>query len=84
MVWEVAEWRLDNAEAETGGETALAIANQLQIEIIETITNTWPTCPEHGLHPLWIDELDLGAMWTCQQNAQAWARLGELSGLRRT
>ena len=38
------------------------------------VDTTWPTCPRHPHHPLWLHE---GA-WSCEQDGVPVFRLGEL------
>ena len=39
---------------------------------------TWPTCPRHSNHPLWLR----GDSWYCAQDDEAIAELGELRSIR--
>jgi hypothetical protein len=39
---------------------------------------TWPTCPRHSKHPLWLR----GESWYCAQDDEAIAKLGELRSIR--
>ena len=41
------------------------------------IHTTWPPCPRHHQHPLWLH----GEYWMCEQDDVAVARLGELPSL---
>ena len=43
------------------------------------IHTTWPPCPRHHRHPLWLH----GEHWTCEQDGVAIARLGELASIDR-
>jgi hypothetical protein len=38
------------------------------------IHTTWPSCPRHRRHPLWLH----GEFWTCEQDGVPIGRLGEL------
>jgi hypothetical protein len=38
------------------------------------IDTTWPLCPRHPNHPLWLHD----GSWCCEQDGVAVARLGEL------
>ena len=38
------------------------------------IHTTWPPCPRHHQHPLWLH----GEYWMCEQDQVVVARLGEL------
>ena len=44
------------------------------------IHTTWPPCPRHRQHPLWLH----GEYWMCEQDDVAVARLGELPSLGKT
>src|SRR5690242_389985 len=43
------------------------------------IDTTWPTCPIHGRHPLWLSNRN----WMCAQDRVVIARIGALTGPRR-
>ena len=38
---------------------------------------TWPACPRHSTHPLWLH----GDFWCCERDQEPIARLGELSSV---
>lgn len=38
------------------------------------VDTTWPTCPRHGRHPLWL----IDGSWKCDADDVVVARLGEL------
>lgn len=40
----------------------------------EHISTTWPTCPLHGTHPLWVH----GGHWVCQRAGVSVAAVGQL------
>jgi hypothetical protein len=40
----------------------------------EQISTTWPTCPLHHTHPLWVRD----GQWVCEQTGQPLAPLGQL------
>jgi hypothetical protein len=42
------------------------------------VDTTWPTCPFHARHPLWLRN----GSWTCEQLNASVARLGELRASR--
>jgi hypothetical protein len=42
------------------------------------VDNTWPECPFHRRHPLWLHE----GSWVCEQSLTRVARLGELRASR--
>lgn len=56
----------------------------LQQDLHDTFVDTsWPTCPEHGLHPMWVDlwtELDGPdeINWRCPSNPSLAIPLGAL------
>jgi hypothetical protein len=39
---------------------------------------TWPACPRHRVHPLWLDEVDDPLVWRCPRDGTAVAPLGGL------
>jgi hypothetical protein len=86
LVWEWADRWLDpnhfwpgSEGPTTGGELLLRVADALQEWIIESVDNTWPTCPVDRSHPLWLrPEMEPSAMWTCPTDGRPIARLGEL------
>lgn len=42
-------------------------------------STTWPTCPLHGSHPIWLHSPYLPtAMWTCRKGDVPLGRLGAL------
>jgi hypothetical protein len=41
------------------------------------VDTTWPTCPRHSKHPLWLHD----ESWYCERDAEAIARLGELRSI---
>ena len=41
------------------------------------VDTTWPTCPRHGKHPLWLR----GESWYCERDGEAIAKLGELRSI---
>ena len=38
---------------------------------------TWPSCPRHSNHPLWLR----GESWCCERDGEAIAKLGELRSI---
>jgi hypothetical protein len=38
------------------------------------VDTTWPACPRHSNHPLWLR----GEFWYCERDGEAIAKLGEL------
>jgi hypothetical protein len=47
------------------------VQQQLHDEFIDT---TWPRCPRHHRHPLWLKD----GWWCCEQDGIPVARLGQL------
>ena len=41
------------------------------------VDTTWPTCPRHSKHPLWLR----GESWYCERDGEAIAKLGELDSI---
>jgi hypothetical protein len=41
------------------------------------VDTTWPTCPRHATHPLWLR----GESWYCERDDEPIARLGELRSI---
>jgi hypothetical protein len=41
------------------------------------VDTTWPTCPGHSTHPLWLQ----GESWYCDRDGEAIAQLGDLSSI---
>jgi hypothetical protein len=82
-VWDLAEHEIDNTfGTEPAGLTALWVAENLQERVIKTRFNTWPACPEHPNHPLWLSSPhDFNATWTCPASGRPIARLGKLGTL---
>lgn len=39
------------------------------------LDTTWPQCPEHRRHPLWLDEAE-PPMWTCDETEKPMCALG--------
>jgi len=53
-----------------------SIQQRLHDEFVDT---TWPACPIHHRHPLWLNEDDEGPwFWRCRETGQAIAPLGHL------
>lgn len=42
------------------------------------ISTTWPTCPRHPKHPMWITSSIDGLYWSCERDGDAIARVGDL------
>jgi hypothetical protein len=57
----------------------MAVVDEVQQFIHdERLDTTWPTCPLHGRHPLWIRMAAGGLGWHCDQDHREIAKLGEL------
>ena len=41
------------------------------------VDTTWPSCPRHSNHPLWLR----GESWCCERDGEAIAKLGELRSI---
>lgn len=75
-------------------DTALWVAEAAQEDLMEGVgttspLGTWPPCPDHPNHPLWLrsknEHLDVGnsrvpddPVWTCIATGRAVAELGQL------
>ena len=59
----------------------LAVYWEMVVEQVQEIFHdgfihtTWPPCPRHHRHPLWLH----GEYWMCEQDKVVIARLGELA-----
>ncbi len=54
-----------------------SVQEQIQEDRIKT---TWPPCPRHLSHPLWLEEPPAPELWwVCRRDDQRIARLGALS-----
>jgi hypothetical protein len=88
-VWRYAERHCDWVDSdESAGEIAVAVAALLQETIMESGSlaprhpelpsrNTFPTCPMHPNHPLW---LSADGYWRCAATHSVVAQLGGLTG----
>ena len=56
---------------------AEAVQQRLHDDRIDT---SWPACPEHPSHPLWLSRT-LPAVWTCPSTGKTVCALGELASL---
>jgi hypothetical protein len=71
-------------DPEAGGKTALWVAEVVQEDLIEGVGDerpliTWPACPNHANHPLWLSIGDAAsAAWTCPTTHERVAELGRL------
>src|SRR4051794_25428723 len=54
------------ARHDSSEDFALRVAEDVQQWLQDTfLDTTWPACPEHHQHPLWLDDND-PPMWTCR------------------
>lgn len=74
------------AEKENDDDFQLDAAFYLE-QVVEDVQQTihdlfvdtsWPRCPKHSHHPMWLKE----GWWTCESDGVAYARLGELDQLK--
>lgn len=69
-----------SACADTAEEYEQRVVDQVQQYFHDTcVDTTWPACPLHRNHPLWL----MGGWWTCKRNGVSIARLGELGQIKR-
>jgi hypothetical protein len=45
------------------------------------IDPSWPACPRHKRHPMWLRLTPHGLCWCCEMDDEAIARVGELDSL---
>lgn len=65
----------------TGDNEAFELAEKVQQWLMDTfIDTTWPSCPDHPNHPLWLSGDD-PPMWTCPRTGQQFCQLGQLASL---
>lgn len=63
----------------TVDEYLAKVAEEIQQEFHDGFVDiTWPKCPLHQRHPLWLHD----GYWTCEQLGVRLARLGELRASR--
>ena len=71
-------------DTEAGSMTAVWVAEAVQEDLIEGVAEepplvTWPACPNHPNHPLWLSIADAAsAAWTCPTTHERIAELGRL------
>lgn len=79
LVWQLADWRVDVVGAEPAGVTALEVAEDAQVRVIEGYPgHNWPACPRHPNHPLWLVGQYPNRAWTCTELDERIANLGDL------
>jgi hypothetical protein len=77
----VAEWDFDGFWP--ADSYALNVAQQVQQWLHDTHQHvTWPPCPRHLRHPLWLDDAHNRLVWRCAQDAVDVAPLGSLALLQ--
>lgn len=63
------------------GSFAVKVAGDVQQQLHDTlIDTTWPTCPLHPRHPLWLDDQRDRPVWRCTTAGVDVASLGALPG----
>jgi hypothetical protein len=61
-----------------GDQGVTSVAEVIQQWLHDTfLDTTWPQCPEHRRHPLWLNE-DVPPIWTCDETQQPICALGQL------
>ncbi len=86
--------QVENGNQPQAGETALWVADALQANLIEGLgisdrLVTWPPCPDHRNHPLWLrspnetvarrgEAFCDDPVWTCPTTGKPIAELGKL------
>jgi hypothetical protein len=73
--------RLDCWDEDVEAAFPLAVADETQQLLHDTFEDTtWPACPTHRRHPLWLLSEDAGLpTWRCPADATGYGRLGELT-----
>ena len=62
------------------GSYAIKLAEDVQQQLHDTfVDTTWPACPLHPHHPLWLDSEHDRAVWRCTQAGMDIAPLGSLT-----
>ena len=62
------------------GSYAIKLAEDVQQQLHDTFVHTtWPACPLHPQHPLWLDSDHDRAVWRCTQAGIDIAPLGSLT-----
>jgi hypothetical protein len=77
----VAEW--DSNGFWAADTYPLKVAEEVQQWLHDTFQHTtWPPCPRHPRHPLWLDDAHKRLVWRCPQDDLDVAPLGSLALLR--
>jgi hypothetical protein len=62
------------------GSYAIKLAEDVQQRLHDSfVQTTWPACPLHPQHPLWLDDDHNRAVWRCAQAGIDIAPLGSLT-----
>ena len=62
------------------GSYAIKLAEDVQQQLHDTFVHTtWPACPLHPQHPLWLDSEHDRAVWRCMQAEMDIAPLSSLT-----
>lgn len=62
---------------------AMFVAEEVQQQLHDTFEDTsWPSCPEHKSHPLWLrrEQGEGPAIWVCSSTGRSYGQLGKLLG----
>ena len=74
LVREIASW--ERPQAHDADEYMHRVVGYVQQAFHDSyIDTTWPRCPRHPHHPLWLHE----GWWRCDRDGVAVAKLGELA-----
>jgi hypothetical protein len=59
---------------------AMAVAEEVQQYLHDTFEDTtWPACPTHTNHPLWLERSNGGPVWRCPTTHLGYGELGSLN-----
>ena len=73
-------WQFDEPQWNGIDAFTLKVAEEVQQIIHDNWLDTsWPRCPTHTTHPLWLQEQTLE--WACPEDGRRYAALGSLRGL---
>ena len=72
-------WMWDEPPGDQLEAYTFRVAEEVQQTLHDTRTDTsWPRCPVHPNHPMWLDENDVPLLWRCPATTTAVAPLGQL------
>lgn len=72
-------WIWDDPTRDQLDAYTFRVAEEVQQALHDTFTDpTWPSCPVHPNHPLWLDEDVVPLLWRCPRTRTAVAPLGQL------